>query len=128
MVVVTLITAAALMPVAARAEIVTLECSGDVTGTFTFDLSVGTGATYDDNRSIDLSGVEISDGTIAFTQDERGVIEGTTNSSGTSSHFSIDRATDKIERLTYQYFDNKVTGESRGTGQCKPAPTPHKPL
>ena len=106
------------VPLSARAEFLTLDCSGGVTGIFTFDLSGGTGVTYDENKTIDLSEVEISQSTIAFAQ--TGV--------GTSSRFSIDRRANKIERITYNYVDNKVTGETQETGQCKPAPTPNKPL
>lgn len=122
------IALAPVFPASAQPVLLTLECTGDVTGTFTFDLSGSTGATYDDERAVDLSNVEISDSTIAFTQDERHTIEGTLSSSGTSSRFRIDRQTDKIDRETYEYLDNKVTGELHATGQCKPAPTPHKTL
>lgn len=116
------------VPVAARAELFTLDCTGDVTGTFTFDLAGGTGATYDDNKTIDLSEVEISEGTIAFAQTDISPANETRTSMGTSSRFRIDRQTNKIERITYEYVDNKVIGESHATGQCKPVPTPHKPL
>jgi hypothetical protein len=118
----------AAFPAVADPVIITLECTGDVAGTFTFDLTGSTGATYDDDRTVDLSGVEISDSTIVFTQDDRKTIPDTTSSSGTSSRFRIDRQTNKIDRETYDYVDNKVTGESHATGQCKPAPTPHKAL
>lgn len=122
------VTLAALAPIAARAEIITLECTGDVTGTFTFDLSGGTGATYDDTRTIDLKNVEISQSTISFSQEDRRDTNGIYQNTGDASQFRIDRATNQIESITYQYLDNKVVGESHATGQCKPAPTPHKPL
>jgi hypothetical protein len=128
---VTYITLLALMlfvPLAARAEFLTLDCSGGVTGTFTFDLSGGTGVTYDENKTIDLSEVEISRSTIAFAQNDISPASETSASSGTSSRFRIDRQANTVERITYSYVDNKVTGETHETGQCKPVPTPHKPL
>jgi hypothetical protein len=112
----------------ARADLLSLECSGDVTGTFTIDLSGGTAATYDDDRTIDLTEVEISDSTIAFVQDNIFPATERTQSGGTSSRFRIDRQTDTIERLSYDYVNNKVTGTSRAVGQCKKVPTPRKPL
>ena len=54
---ITLLALTLFVPLAARAEILTLDCSGGVTGTFTFDLSGGTGVTYDENKTIDLSEV-----------------------------------------------------------------------
>ncbi len=128
---VTYITFLAVMlvvPSAARAEFLTLDCSGGVTGTFTFDLSGSTGVTYDENKTIDLSEVEISQSTIAFAQNDLSPASETSASVGTSSRFRIDRQANTIERITYNYVDNKVTGETHDTGQCKPGPTPHKPL
>jgi hypothetical protein len=119
---------ATLLPPAARADVISLECSGDVTGTFTFDLTGGTAATYDDDKTVDLTDVEISDSTIVFSQDNISPATEETASLGTSSRFRIDRQTNTIERLTYDYLNNKVTGETRATGQCKKVPTPHKPL
>jgi hypothetical protein len=124
----TLLALTLCVPVAARADILTLDCSGGVTGTFTFDLSGGTGVTYDEIRTIDLSDVEISQSTIVFAQNDISPANESSGSAGTSSRFRIDRQTNKIERMTYNYIDNKVTGESHDTGECKPAPTPHKPL
>lgn len=120
--------AATLLAPAARADVISLECSGDVTGTFTFDLTGGTAATYEDNKTIDLTDVEISDTTIVFTEDNINPATEETESQGTSSRFRIDRQNNTIERLTYEYLNNKVTGESRATGQCKQVPTPHKPF
>ena len=114
--------------VAARAEIITLECSGEVTGTFTIDLSGGTAATYDDNRTVDLTEVEISESTIAFALDTLIPATETTQSGGSSSRFRIDRQTNKVEQLTYEYANNKIVGTSRASGQCKKVPTPRKPL
>lgn len=119
---------AALLPMAAHAEIISLECSGDVTGTFTFDLSGGTAATYEDEKTVDLTDVEISDSTLVFSEDNISPATEETVSQGTSSRFRIDRQTNTIERITYDYLNNKVTGETRSTGQCKKVPTPRKPL
>ncbi len=122
------IAAASARPASAQPVLLTLECTGDVSGTFTFDLSGSTGVTYDEDKTIDLSEVEISDSTIAFAQTDISPANETRLSMGTSSRFRIDRPTNKIDRITYDYVDNKVTGESHASGQCKPAPTPHKPL
>jgi hypothetical protein len=119
---------ATLLPAAARADVISLECSGDVTGTFTFDLAGGTAATYDDDKTIDLTDVEISDSTLVFSEDNISPATEETVSQGTASRFRIDRQSNTIERLTYEYVNNKVTGETRATGQCKKVPTPHKPL
>lgn len=119
---------AALIPTASRAEIISLECSGDVTGTFTIDLSGGTVATYEDNRTIDLTEVAISESTIAFSEDNKGSTDPTVQTPSAASQFSIDRQTNKIEKLTYEYFGGKVTGTSREVGQCKRVPNPQKPL
>jgi hypothetical protein len=122
------IAIAIVLPVAARAEIITLECSGEVTGTFTIDLSGGTAATYDDNRTVDLTEVEISESPIAFALDTLIPATETTQSGGSSSRFRIDRQTNKVEQLTYEYANNKITGTSRASGQCKKVATPRKPL
>jgi hypothetical protein len=119
---------AAFLPIAARAEVISLECSGDVTGIFTIDLSGGTAATYDEDKTIDLTDVEVSDSTLVFAEDNISPATEETLSQGTSSRFRIDRRTNTIERLTYDYVNNKVTAETRATGQCKKVPTPRKPL
>jgi hypothetical protein len=125
---ITLLALALLAPVAAHADFLTLQCSGGVTGTFTFDLSGGTGVTYDENKTIDLSDVEISESTIVFAMTDISPANESSGSAGSSSRFRLDRQANKIERMTYDYVDNKVTGETHEMGQCKPAPTPHKPL
>jgi hypothetical protein len=94
-----------------------LQCSGDVAGKFSFDLSAGTGASYEDNRSTGLNQVEISSDTILFSTDP-----GETDQLGSSSRFRIDRQTDKIDQETYQYIDNKMVGSSHAAGQCKQVP------
>ncbi|MGH6980969.1 MAG: hypothetical protein ACREFC_07150 [Stellaceae bacterium] len=120
----TLIAAVAvLVPMVARAEMVTFDCSGDVTGKFTFDLSGGTGATYEDNRSVGLRDVEISSEAITFTQ-ERSSEAKNELSTGISSLFRLDRNTNKITEDTYEYVEHKVSDSSRSTGQCKIVPTP----
>jgi hypothetical protein len=112
-----LVTAVTFISTTARAEIVTLQCSGDVAGKFSFDLSAGTGASYEDNRSTGLNQVEISSDTILFSTDP-----GETDQLGSSSRFRIDRQTDKIDQETYQYIDNKMVGSSHAAGQCKQVP------
>jgi hypothetical protein len=113
--------AAAFVSTTARAEVVTLQCSGDVSGTFAFDLAGGTGATFEDNHSTALSEVEISREAIVFTNDPVG-----TDRADSASRFRLDRQTDKIDRETYQYVDNKMVGSSHAIGQCKQVPNQPK--
>ncbi len=111
-------------PTTARAEIVTMECSGDVTGTFIIDFSIGTVASYHDNKAFYLTEVEITASTISFLEDHPGVATETVRTGGTASNYRIDRATGKVESQTYDYMDNKVTDTSSHVGQCKKVPNP----
>ena len=118
-----LIAATTLAPLAAWAEGVTFECSGDVIGKFTFDPTSGTGAAFDENRWVPLKDVEISSDTIIFTQEHSSDVRNEVPT-GQSSLFRIDRSSNKITEETYDYIDHKVSESSRSTGQCKMVPNP----
>lgn len=120
---VALIAAATLVPLAAWADAVTYECSGDVNGKFTFDPAGGTGAIFDENRWVPLRDVEISSDTIIFTQDHSNDIKNEVPT-GQSSLFRLDRAAKTITEETYDYIDHKVSDSTRSNGQCKIVPNP----
>jgi hypothetical protein len=113
-----------LVPMTARADVITLECSGGVEGTFLIDQSIETAALYEDRKATYMNEVAISDSTITFTEDHPGRTVDNVSVGGTSSTLRIDRKTGHVEAQTYNYLDGKITGQTISVGQCKQVPNP----
>jgi hypothetical protein len=103
-----------LAPIAARAEIITLQCSS----TFVIDLAAGTAKkranTYPSGYTdIVLTQVAITDSTISFVNDLVHVTRDT---------FHIDRITGDYQIEFYYYPEGRVRGAPRATGHCDRIP------
>ena len=101
-----------LAPIMARAEILTLQCSGG-NGYFTIDLSAQTVTWHGASEIQEYSNVKISDSTISFVVDHPPAYRHTTR---------IDRTTGMSSTQIYYYPEGGASGPSGWTSQCTKIP------